>query len=566
LEILLNNKKHLFLTAVVIGIGFTSFAQKPRFGEKKIRKNVEKHIVYLASDELTGRATGSAGEQMSAKYIAEQFEKIGLEPKGKDGYHQYMDVATLRMAQSNSTLNLGKDVQTLFTDYYPLSASANNGEYYGDAVNINFGISDGGLNWDDYAGKDVNGKAVMINVSLPDGNHPHSKFLGWSGIEHRVEYAKSKGAKMVLFYATDSKDYPSGKLALTTKHSGIPVFFVKKDLTEKPLIVIHAISDIMLLSSSASNVVGFIDNGSPYTVVVGAHHDHLGHGEISGSLAEKTGDIHNGADDNASGVASLIEIARVVKKKTRRYKNNNYLFVAFTAEEMGLLGSKHFLKETDLAIDFFNYMINMDMVGHLDSSKKTLIINGVGTSPAWNETMDEVKYSSRKIANYKTTESGIGSSDHTSFYLENIPSVHFFTGQHQYYHKPGDDVEIVNMNGTAYVTSYINRWLREMDKKGKVEFTKTKDDTQGRRKFKVTLGIMPDYVYDGEGMRVDGVKDGKPGFNAGLLKGDIISTLNGKPIMNMQDYMGVLSSLNPGDKVPLTIKRDGKVIELEVQF
>ncbi len=566
MEILLNKNRRALLTGLIIAIGLISFAQKPRFGEKKIRKNVEKHISYLASDELQGRGTGSAGEQMSAKYIAEQFELLGLEPKGEEGYHQYLDIATLRMAQANSTLNLEKDVLTLFSDFYPLSPSSNTGTYYGKAVNVGYGISDGGLDHDDYKDLDVSGKAVIINISLPGGNHPHSKFLGWSGVEHRVNFAKSKGAKAVLFYATDSKEYPDGTLAKTTKHSGIPVMFVKKDLTDKDDITINVISDIMLLSSSASNVIGYVDNGAEYTVVVGAHHDHLGSGEISGSLAERPGDIHNGADDNASGVAAMLELARIVKKKKNRYNNNNYLFIAFTAEEMGLVGSKYFISKPEIGIDFFNYMINMDMVGHLDSTHKTLIINGVGTSPAWKEAMANVKYSDKKIAKYKTTESGIGSSDHTSFYLQDIPAVHFFTGQHQYYHKPTDDIEVVNMDGTTYVTKYISKYMRDMDKRGKVKFTKTKDDTQGRRKFKVTLGIMPDYVYDGEGMRVDGVKDGKPGFKAGLLKGDIIKTLNGKPIMNMQDYMGVLSSLNEGDQVPMTIMRDGEVVELQVQF
>ncbi|MEY2925452.1 MAG: hypothetical protein RLZZ337_2002, partial [Bacteroidota bacterium] len=369
-----------------------------------------------------------------------------------------------------------------------------------------------------------------------------------------------------IYYSANKDNFPSGELAKSISNLGIPILFVNKDLSDKLTPYISLNIDILLLSSMANNVVGYIDNGSTNTVVIGAHHDHLGYGENGNSLAETEGEIHNGADDNASGVAALIELAKIIKKKKKRYANNNYLFVAFTAEEMGLLGSKFFLEEYKLPFEMYNYMVNMDMVGHLDSTQKTLIINGVGTSPAWNIVKDKVKYSEKKIANIKTTESGIGASDHTSFYLKDIPAVHFFTGQHPFYHKPSDDIEIVNINGEAFVISYISRWLCEMEKQGKVEFTKTKDESQGRMSFKVTLGVMPDYVYDGEGMRIDGVKEGKPGANAGIVKGDIVLSMNGKAITNMQDYMKALGELNEGDKIPVVIKRGTEIIELQVQF
>ena len=566
MEISLNNIKSIGLALLLVGITSSSFAQKARFKEKKIARNLDKHIRYLASDELEGRGTGSAGEQLSAKYVADQFQKIGLTPKGTDGYFQYMDIPTLRMAQPNCNLMIGRETLTLFSEYYPLSPSANNGSYAGVAINVNYGINDPGLSWNDYEHATVKDKAVLIKIELPGGDHPHSKYVAWSGIEFRANYAKSMGAKAVIFYTSDRDNFPSGELSKSTKNLGIPIFFVAKDLSENKSPYIQLNTDILILSSQASNVVGYIDNGSEYTVVVGAHHDHLGYGENGGSLAEKSGEIHNGADDNASGVAALIELAKILKKKQKKYANNNYVFVAFTAEELGLLGSKHFIKNIDVPLDFYNYMINMDMVGHLDSTQKTLVINGVGTSPAWKVAQENVSYSTKKIANIKTTESGIGSSDHSSFYLEGIPSVHFFTGQHEFYHKPSDDVEIINLNGTAFVTSYISRWLCEMDNQGKVEFTKTKDESQGRMNFKVTLGVMPDYVYDGEGMRIDGVKEGKPAQLAGIQKGDIVMSMNGIAITNMQDYMKNLGKLNAGDLIPVTIKRNNEIIEVQVQF
>ncbi|MDA8886507.1 M20/M25/M40 family metallo-hydrolase [Bacteroidia bacterium] len=562
-----NLTKKIGLTTFLILLVVTiSFAQKPHFKEKKTARNVEKHIKYLASDELEGRETGSRGERMSAEYIAEQFSKIGLETKGDEGYYQYMTLPNLRMAQGNTSLMIDKKVYTLFTDFYPISASSNNGRYSGKIINLGYGIEDEGLNQNDYKDVTVAGKAVIIDLDLPGGTHPHSKFVVWAGVEQRVNYAKSKGAKAVIFHTQNKDLIPSGTLTKTTKHLGMPVLFVKKDLSDLSETNGNLLIDVMLLSTTAHNVVGYIDHGKRKTVVIGAHHDHLGKGEHSGSRAEKPGGIHNGADDNASGVAALIELAKAVKKKPKHFSNNNYLFIAFTGEEEGLLGSKYFVKSNLFIREQVSYMINMDMVGHLDSTAKTLIINGVGTSPSWKEAISSISYPKRKIAKIKTTESGIGASDHTSFYLNGIPAVHFFTGQHQYYHKPTDDVEIVNFGGEAFVISYICKMMYTLDKMDEVVFSKTKDESQGRMKFKVTLGIMPDYVYDGEGLRVDGVKEGKPGYKAGLLKGDIIISLDGQSIQNMKDYMKTLMSLKEGLKTTATIRRGSETKVLNVQF
>lgn len=560
--------KYVSLTIACAFLALGAMAQKPNRIEKKFVRNIKSHIIYLASDELEGRGTGSAGEQLSAKYVEEQFALIGLQPKGDNNtYKQSMDIPTLRMAQANTSLKINKDAYTLFTDFYPLSPSANEGGYEGLAINVSHGVEDQGLNWNDYENVDVNDKAVLIKVELPDNENPHSKFSGWSGIEYRAKFARDKGAMAVVYYSSNKDNAPNGKLSKTLRNIGIPVFFTNKDLSKLVTPTISLETEIMVLSNEASNVIGFIDNGADKTVVIGAHHDHLGYGQLGGSLAEKSGQIHNGADDNASGVASLIELARYINKKSKHFSNNNYMFIAFTAEELGLVGSKYFVSNPTIPLKEINYMINMDMVGHLDSTQKTIIINGVGTSPSWNSVLAEMDYSTKKIAKTKTTESGIGASDHTSFYLNGIPSVHFFTGQHKYYHKPTDDVQIVNMNGTAFVTNYICQYLYRMDALNtKVEYTKTKDETQGRMRFKVTLGVMPDYVYDGEGMRIDGVREGKAADKAGIVKGDVVIIMNGKPIANMQDYMKMLSSLKKGDKIPVVIKRDDKTLELDVQF
>ncbi len=527
---------------------------------------VKAHIEYLASDALGGRGTGSEGEQLSAQYIATEFEKLGLEPKGENEYFQDIDITTLRIAQANTSLMIGDEVLTLFQDFYPLSASEDQGSYRGAAINVKSGISDESLSWNDYEHADVAGKAALIKIETPDPNNPHSKFGAWAGLERRAELAVKKGAKAVVFYTHIKENQPTGELKKLAKRIGVPMILVRRDLSAMISPQIDLTVDIMSLQSKASNVIGYIGHQAEYTVVIGAHHDHLGRGENGGSLAEKSGEIHNGADDNASGIAGLIELARIISNNPKMFAGNNYLFIAFTAEELGLVGSKHFVAHPTIPLNKINYMLNMDMIGKLDSTKKTLVINGVGTSPAWKKAQKSIKLNENKIAKIVSTESGIGASDHTSFYLEGIPAVHFFTGQHTHYHKPTDDIEIVNYSGEAYVIHYICQYLEELDDMGKVEFKKTKDETQGRMRFKVSLGVMPDYIYDGEGLRIDGVKEGKPGDLAGVQKGDIVTSLNGKSILNIQDYMKLLTELNPGDKVPMQVKRGNKFIDLEVQF
>ena len=561
------NIRLILLSHLAFVISLNVWAQKPHFGEKKRSKRITKHITYLASDELGGRLSASDNDRKSAEYVAKQYERIGLEPAGEnDSYYQYMSTPDLRLAKSNTSLVLDKYVLKLFKEFYPLSASSNKGTYEGEAVNVNYGIEDEGLKHHDYQDKEVSGKVVLIKMDIPGGVHPHNRYISWSGIEYRATYAKSKGAKAVVYYTDNEKLQPSGTLAKTLDNAGIPIFFVKKDLSSLDVTTARFNLDILMITKIANNVLGFIDNQANQTVVVGAHHDHLGRGQKGGSLAEIPGDIHNGADDNASGVAGLFEIAQAIVKKPKKYKNNNYLFIAFSGEEQGLIGSKYFVKSPLMQKQNVNFMINMDMIGHLDSTKKTLIINGVGSSPEWNKVISEVSYPTRKIAKIKTTESGIGASDHTSFYLANIPAVHFFTGQHQHYHKPSDDPSIINYGGEAFVISYMLKILQKANEYGEFSFTETTKDEPSRMNFKVTLGIMPDYIFDGEGMRVDGVKPERPGSKAGMLKGDIIIGMGDFTIANIQDYMKALSSYNKNDQTIVTIRRNKEVKVLNVTF
>ena len=311
-----------------------------------------------------------------------------------------------------------------------------------------------------------------------------------------------------------------------------------------------------------NNVVAFLDNGADQTVVIGGHYDHLGMGDGGGSLHAGEAAIHNGADDNASGIAALFYIAETLKKSD--LKNNNYLFIAFSGEELGLYGSKNFVMNPTIALDKMNYLINMDMVGRLNE-EKVIAINGTGTSPSWKSTLEKIDVAGIKI---KTHDSGVGPSDHTSFYNEGIPVLHFFSGQHSDYHKPGDDSHLVNYQGIYEISEYILAVIRDLNDDGKLAYSETKTESESKKAtgFKVTLGVMPDYVYDGKGMRIDGVIDGRPAQNAKLEKGDIIIKIGDLEIKDIYDYMKGLGMYKIGDKTTVVVLRGKEEVTREVTF
>ena len=307
------------------------------------------------------------------------------------------------------------------------------------------------------------------------------------------------------------------------------------------------------------NVLGYIDNKAERTIVIGAHYDHLGYGDLGGSLFRgEEKEIHNGADDNASGVAVMLNLAYRLRDHN---KNNNYLFMAFSGEELGLLGSNFFVKNSTVPVDKINYMFNMDMVGRL-SNEKTLAIYGTGTSPLFKQTVMSNNETFKIIEN----ESGVGPSDHTSFYLGDIPVLHFFTGQHSDYHKPTDDADKLNYEGMQLISDYIFTLISDLDNNGKLAFRKTASDETETPRFKVTLGVIPDYLFDGEGMRIDGVSEDKPAQKAGLQKGDVVVALGDYDVKHMMGYMQALSKFEEGNSTTVKVKRGDQVVSVEVTF
>lgn len=324
----------------------------------------------------------------------------------------------------------------------------------------------------------------------------------------------------------------------------------------------HATPSVKPESGIGKNVVGYLDNKAPTTIIIGAHYDHLGLGG-SGSLHAGETAVHNGADDNASGIAAMLKIALELKQSAYA-KKNNYLFIAFSGEEKGLFGSKYYANNPTIDLATVNFMFNMDMVGRLNE-EKVLAITGAGTSPAWKPILNDTKIADIVI---KSSDSGIGPSDHTSFYLKDIPVLHFFTGQHSDYHKPGDDSHLINYEGIYEVSDLMVSIIEKLNTGEKLAFTKTKDGNGDKKisKFKVTLGVMPDYVYTGEGMRIDGVLSGRVAEKAGLKNGDIVMKIGEVEVKDIYSYMDGLSLFKEGDKTKVVVKRGKKMVTKEVTF
>ncbi|MBS7787765.1 M20/M25/M40 family metallo-hydrolase [Flavobacterium sp. CYK-55] len=313
----------------------------------------------------------------------------------------------------------------------------------------------------------------------------------------------------------------------------------------------------------ANNVVAYLDNKAAKTIVIGAHYDHLGLNEHGNSTKMNSkGEIHNGADDNASGVSGVIELARMLSQNKTTEKAN-YIFALFSAEEDGLLGSKELVDVIKKQTSNVAAMINMDMIGRLNAAKD-LQVGGTGTCPEFSKIVDR-----NKPAGFHVTmdESGTGPTDHTSFYLKDIPVLNFFTGTHTDYHKPSDDEDKINYYGVKNILEYVFRCTNEIANLDAVVFTKTKANAEKiRPKYKVTMGVMPDYSEHPDGMHIDGVTDNRPAQKAGLQEGDVITKIGATNVKDVYSYMEALGKINPGDEVDVTYNRNGTSQTVKVKF
>ncbi|MEE9466067.1 MAG: M28 family peptidase, partial [Candidatus Neomarinimicrobiota bacterium] len=320
-------------------------------------------------------------------------------------------------------------------------------------------------------------------------------------------------------------------------------------------------------TSEIGNVVGYLPGVDPALreqyIVIGAHFDHLGWGGPgSGSMAPKERAVHNGADDNASGVSAVIELAQ--KFGVQELKRS-MLFVAFDGEEQGLLGSKYFMEHSPVSVDSIILMVNLDMIGRLRD--KRLMVGGTGTSPLFERVLPE--FNRKYQLDLQMSAEGPGPSDHSVFYGEDIPVLFMFTGAHDDYHRPSDDwteVDTAGMRVVAELTYDIAHYFNLRDERPLFTKAGVAADMPTRRSFRVTLGIMPGYASIVDGLAVDGIREGGPADKAGMLKGDVIITMDGKEIKNIRDYMFRLGELNPGDTVEVQVLRAGAVVDLTVEL
>jgi hypothetical protein len=479
-------------------------------------------------------------------------------------YLQQFEISDwVKVGKKKTFLIVNGDTLKVNRDFYPMPQSTN-GNISGDLIYVGFGIEAADLEHNDYkklSEKKLKDKIFVIDVSSPDGVHPHSKYLAYHNLDYRAELAVKKGAKGIIFInAGDLASDPKMKFR-KIKDAGVPVVFLKNIPNDaKPKKLKTTSMGVMLKERyiDAFNVVGFKNNNAPYTVVIGAHYDHLGWG-ADNSLYKGEPAIHNGADDNASGTAGLLELVRFFGADTT-YKAANILFVAFSGEERGLLGSKFFVDNTPVSVDGMAYMLNMDMIGRMED--RQLAISGVGTADNWKAALEL----SNCDMDLKLSESGVGPSDHTSFYRKEVPVLHFFTGTHNDYHKPSDDEERINYEGMYNVVNMMVNVIFEMGDK-KPRFNKTVDnDARKAPKFSVTMGIVPDYMYESGGVKVDGVTEGKPAANAGVIAGDIIVKMGQVKVTDMYSYMDALSLYKKGDEITVIVLRDGKEQKVMVKF
>lgn len=541
---------------IVVVLVFTacSPAKKATKADVQTLENLKLHIQYLADDKLEGRRTGTNGEKMAMEYISNQFKSIGLLPKGSKGYYQPFEVNEGKQIDDSTKLIINGNNLAAGKDFFPFPFSLNQKMEALPSISV----QEAEMPW-----------FFDLKEQLEENKaNPHFDLANYIYINSKK--AKDRGASAVILYNTSSID---DKLTFNGKDKSeqltIPVLYVTRKEAQKYFKDPSATIDIKFTTAlsekkrTGHNVVGYIDNGAATTVVLGAHFDHLGYGEDGNSRNTSTERIiHNGADDNASGTAALIELAK--KLKQSKANNNNYLFIAFSGEELGLYGSKYFTENPTIDLKTANYMINMDMVGRLSDSTKSITIGGYGTSPTWSSVISAAPGNSIAV---KIDSSGTGPSDHTSFYRKDIPVLFYFTGLHTDYHKPSDDADKINYNGIASILQHITGLVESLNSSSKLAFLKTREaQTTTSARFSVTMGVMPDYTYSGSGLRADGVSEGKPAQKAGLKAGDIILQIGDYKITSMESYMQTLGKFKKGDKTKVIYKRGNETLETTVEF
>lgn len=591
------------LSLIIILSGLSVFAQQKSYSPDIKANEIQETINYLASDQLEGRLTGSKGAGLAAAFIKSDFKEIGLQPLFNGEFIQkFPFISSLKLTDHNSlefTINNFEIKPKMESEFVtvPFSGKA---EVNSDLVFAGYGISAPDLKYDDYEGIDVNGKTVVILRYNPEEDNPHSDFEKFSAYRYKAKVAREKGAAAVIFvtgfYPKDDVDKlmdlkydgAGGDKSLGIvqlkrnimseifKSEGLDLAEYQKKIneTKTPASFVFKNAKVKLstgvdeVMGEGRNVAGFIEGNDPVLkdqyIVIGAHFDHLGWG-TSGSLyrgAEPK--IHHGADDNASGTAAVLELAEKfasVKDQVKR----SIIFICFSGEELGLLGSAYFADHNPVSNEKVDVMLNLDMVGRLNT-ENNLIVYGTGTAKDWKDILNNYN----KDYNFKLTfnDEGYGPSDQSSFYAKNIPVLFFFTGTHTDYHRPGDTADKINSTGEESVTKYVYQVAQAVDNLStKPDYINVPRKDAGRSMaFRVYVGTIPDYASQVDGLKITGVSEGGPAQKAGLLGGDIIVDFGGKKISNIYDYTYALGDFSPGDVIDVVVIRNGEKKTFKVEL
>ena len=569
---------------------------------------LQQHVSYLASDALDGRRTGTAGANDAARYIAGEFSRVGLRQlnqnangsqKRREAMRRYLQsfpyVAGVDLGKGNALSfarypnTNGGSLQSP-VDWLPLAYSAT-AKVEGGIVFVGFGLTAAELNYDDYAGLSTTGKIAIALQGTPDGDNPHGQFARLQDVRWKAIAARSAGARALVVVARD-ETFSNDRLTKllydnTAGEAGIPVIVISRQAVDRILALsnssiseleksttaktpgnnraltgeITLSTDVVRNEVAAYNVVGMLEGSDPVlkneNIVIGAHYDHLGRGG-EGSLAPRSGEVHHGADDNASGTAGLLELARMFSAQGPKLKRS-VIFIAFGGEEEGLLGSNYYVNHPLIPLANTVAMINMDMIGRMKDRK--LVIGGVGTAKEWRELIAHANTFELTL-----NEDGYGPSDHSSFYIKQIPVLFFWTGNHNDYHKPSDTFDKINYNDEARVLSMVARIVRDVDSADKrLSFTTAKSEPPRGGGFRVYLGTIPNYADSTDGLLLDGVRDDSPAAKAGLKAGDRIVKIGNREVKNVYDYTYALGEMKAGQEYVVEVMRGGEKLTLRIK-
>jgi hypothetical protein len=647
------------------------------------------HVTYLASEKLEGRRTGTEGAEAAARYVADEFKRLGLRPGvpvhapsyGTNHtsvlvpptyFQTFPYVAGVELGKGNAlTATRRGDAGTPLAidfkvgeDWMPLGFGSN-GKIEAPVVFVGYGITAAEQNYDDYKGAGASGKVALAFAGSPDGDNPHGRFTRAGELRFKAAAARAAGAKALVVIATD-ENFKSDKLSRLRYDNaggdaGLPIIVLSRTAAAKILglvgapllaefekslrgaggggpvavvgdaelargVVLNLTTDVMRKNAPAANVVGILEGSDPKlkneVIVIGAHYDHLGRGgEGSGSLAGREGEVHYGADDNASGTAGLLELARLFAAEREKLRRT-VVFIAFGGEEEGLIGSSYYVQNPLLPLEQTVAMLNMDMIGRLRNG--ALNVGGIGTATELRALVEELNRGykvtlnppdeGKKVAEnakdhdlnvkaaeqvkpdrevrvmtsdpivvtgtngqtavtarpaerfaLRLSEDGFGPSDHSSFYARRVPVLFFFTGSHEDYHKPSDTADRINYEGEAQILQLVRDIVYRLQQTDtRPTYAVAKAEANTRTTFRISLGTVPSYGESTDGLKLDAVREGSPAAAAGLKAGDKIVKLAGRDIRNVYDYTQALSEMKAGQEYEVELLRDGQRLTLKL--